>query len=463
MAMKSIDQSFVLQETDKILQMPIGQRLPELRKLFGVANKLNNDFLTKLLNGLIEYHFATDEVKTFNISKKLSYLENQESSFEQEIQVRENAISRLTYSIGLLQEAMGLLTNFIDSDSEAWKFKKHLDLYIYRSNISSCRQKLVLNLNNLEYHDARNTAQIGLDCAKKQSQKFVNFPVPKNIQADLDIFAGALKEIEAFEKFSNKPLWEVKNSDFREAAKLFEQAVECLERASISEIDKDRLASVPRAWSYLLKFMSNPTLTNFGEYINFSKLENSSIIVKANFTLLSSNENSKRKQRSARISQFIKSSVIKTASWNIFSEIRYNLNLIETSANDKIDLLAPYFLERGMDKKRLERYLVRPENKEQKPEVTCDRFISDLETTTPDLLPTTLKKNQRPSIVIANDIYHFCKHQKMQVDFYSITVDKFSTEFLERISKEFETLKRLSIDTDDLLKRLNKLSVTNDS
>jgi len=156
------------------------------------------------------------------------------------------------------------------------------------------------------------------------------------------------------------------------------------------------------------------------------------------------------------MSQFIKGTVIKVAAWNIFSEIRYNLNLIETAANSKIDCLSRYFTDKGMDPKRLEYYLIKPE-KRSKTDVTCDRFITDLEKTSSELLPPVLNKHERSSIVIAHDIYHFCKHQKMQFDLYSSTVDQFSAEFIERVEKEYKKLSRLSIDTDDLIKRINRL------
>lgn len=157
------------------------------------------------------------------------------------------------------------------------------------------------------------------------------------------------------------------------------------------------------------------------------------------------------------MTQFMRSNVIKIACWNIFSEIRYNLNRIETSANENIKALERHFEEKKMEPRRLEKYKPNPDRPEQEPEVTCDRFIEDLEKYSQELLPTTVGRKERPSIVVANDIYHFCKHEKMHMDFYSATVDKFSTGFIERVAKEFNTLQKLSVDTEGLLKRLSSL------
>ncbi len=453
--MEPFDQSSILRDIENVLKKDVKQRLPELKKLSGRTKKMENAFLSKVVDGLLDYYDAYDQVQSYGISRRMWSSEEQDSLFDVETQVRENAIGKFKGCIMSLGQASRLASESTALESERSKIVGIIDLHIYRATILSKRQHLVLCMNNLEYDEARRTAQEGLECARRRSEK--GEVVPPDVKVDINFFAGNLKEIDAFEKISNKKFWEVRSADFREAAKSFEDAASCLERAAYTQTDKDKLISVPKAWSYLSRFISNPSLTNFSPLIEFRKLESVSQAVKTSFAIREPSDVSKRKQRSVRMAQFMRSNVIKIACWNIFSEIRYNLNRIETSANENIRALERHFEEKKMEPKRLERYKPKPDRPEQEPEVTSDRFIEDLEKYSPELLPTTVGKKERPSIVVANDIYHFCKHEKMQMDFYSATVDKFSTDFIERVVKEFNTLQKLSVDTEGLLKRLNSL------
>ena len=431
-------------ETEAILNGNIAQRLPKLTQLRARVKKLNEYFIARLLEGLCDYYEAREMVQTYQASK------NDNTSYDEEVEMREKVISLAVKTVYTLKASRDMSKN-LDAPKEIRnKIESSIDWHIYLATNLDFRQRLIISMNDLNYSEAKKLAESGLELAKIQPGS------QKSIMTNINFYAGNLKEIEAFERFCDKRFWEITTNDFMASSKLFDQSVEILERAATLNVDLDRLTSVSKAWSYLLRFIARPSLENLEYLAEYRKLEESFPTVRRQFSFEETRHVSRRKLRAARMSAFLRDSVYKIACWNVFNELHFNVNLVEGFINvpSNKELLRNIFSKTKMPIDRLNRYFEL--NEESKSHLTYEYFMDDIEKYLPDLLPLTAGPKNQPSLILAKNLYHLCKHQNIQADIYSPKREQFTELFVDKILKGYKVLKTLNLDRTRFLSSLEK-------
>lgn len=438
----SSNQSSIIKRIDTILRGDLSQRLPQLKQLLAraryVKDKRKRTVFPQaraLLEGLCEYLDAYDKLQEYHISRSRS----PDSSFEEEIRTREKVIGKAGQAIYFLQKSKNLAKETVTLESDRQMIESTIDWHLYLANNLRRRQNLILHMNDLEYRKARPIAKEGLDLAKKQ----------KGARHDVKFYAGNLIEIDAFEKFHDKKFWEVRILDFQESASLFEKAVSFLEGCAQTEEDLETMTFVPKAWSYLLRFVANPSLENLAHLFEYRKLSHESLLVKRHFEPHKLHNISKRRRRAIEMHQFFRNRVTRIACWNIFSALHNNINLVETFVNENKDTMLKMFMATEIPEKRLSRYA--------DPDIpmTFEYFIDDIKNYLNDFLPQMVRKKDRPSLVVAKDLYYFCKHEPIEMNLFA-EKDKFAEDFIEKALEEYKSLERLNIDVKRFLKRLRR-------
>jgi len=442
------DRLVILRGIDQILRENIAQRLPKLIQLRGQVKRIGKPFISILLESLCGYYEAREILQIYQASK------GENTSYDEEVEKREKVIALLNNTLYDLEKARDMAKLQEIPENTLRKVESTIDWYTYLATNLDLRQRLILSMNDLEYSEAMKIAKKGLELAKTLSSN------QKAVIANINFYAGHLKEIEAFEKFCDKRFWEITSNDFLCSSRLFDESVKILERVATKRVDLERLTSVSKAWSYLLGFIAKPSLENIEYLAKYRQLEESFPTVRRQFAIDKERNVSKRKLRAARMRAFLRDSVYKIACWNVFNELHFNVNLIESYINapSRRELLFKIFEKAGMPKERLIRYSVL--NEGNKLHLTYEYFINDVEEYLPGFLPLTIGKNDKPSLIIAKNLYHLCKHQKIQVDIFSPIRDQFTELFVDKILKEHAILKTLNLDRTRFLESLEKECVS---
>ena len=432
-----------------ILHTNINKRLPLLKQFQGQVERLNYPVFSNLLKGLCDFYSARENIQRFRISR------TEDTSFREESAMRREAIKMANSSVKYLEKAKLIAEKEICSKKYKRIFNAIVQQFVYLAKNFRCRQVLVLHMNNLEYDKARKIAQEGLDLAidglmyGSQEMTIDELLKPPFFQVDINFYQGNLKEIDAYERLCDKKFWEIESEDFLEVARLFDDSAKDLEKAADTSHDLDVLTSIPRAWSCLLKFMARPTLAGLEFLAEFKKLE-SSELVRKHFSPPVTRKISRRRQRAEAMSRFFRNNVVKVACWNIFSELHYNINIIETYLNEEEnkELLRNKLKTAKIPEKRLEMY---------NGHLTYERAIDDVDNYLHRLLPLTIHKKEKPSLLVAKDLYYYCKHEKIQTDFYSTRRDEFAEEFMEKALQDYKSLLALNLDRKRFLEILEKM------
>jgi hypothetical protein len=440
----------ILNRIFSIMKLTVNDREPKLQEVKSYIKKLNNQFFSKLVDGLWEYYSADKQVKIFRATKTL------DTTFDEENDVRNEAIDGFKTATINLEEAKKYLTSQIINEYEKKKISQIIDDHFYRSQVHMIRQELILFMNNLSYDDALKLSNMGLNLASSRYDQLSKAPasVQENSKQDINFFAGHKREIDAY-KILNKPFWDITNKDFFEAASLFESAIGCLKLAAAtkkgepSELAMAELTAVPLALMHLLRFMARPSLSNIEEFAEYKKTEETYFPDTALLSGVESEAVSKRKLRLARLLKYFKNNTIKIASWEIYGELHYNVNLIEIFVNDKKikPLLLSKFRKKVFpDSSNQKEFIYRVTKYENLDNlVTFDRFVDDVEGYFPELLPAKVG-HETNSLTIAKDLYHFMKHEDIRQNLYSVEREKFAEDFINRVLEKYSELKTLTMD-----------------
>jgi hypothetical protein len=199
----------ILNRLFSIMKLTVNDREPKLHEVNALIKKLNNQFFSKLVEGLWQYYRADTQVKIFRASKTL------DTTFDEENDVRNRAIDSFKAALDNLEESKKYLTSQIMSEYEKKKISQIIDDHFYRSNSHMIRQKLILSMSNLSYDEALPLANAGFNLAKSRYDELSKAPTyfQENCRQGINFFAGHRREIDAYE-ILNKPFWDVTSKDF---------------------------------------------------------------------------------------------------------------------------------------------------------------------------------------------------------------------------------------------------------
>lgn len=382
------------------------ERSEQLKQLYKqTKSEYNIPCFNQFLEGIWKYHAVQEK------RKKITSI----SDYSQGKQARENIIASDKDVQYLLNQASEKLDQLDIPPELKNYFGNYIRKYTYYSKMQMHYQQTIIFLHEGQFDKAKKEAEAAIGDA--------------TISEDRCQFAGLKFESEAYLSIIEKRWWEIRNVDFRDAAKLVSKALECYNRCKSADKYEfqNKVTSIPQAIASLLSFISAPTFDNIHFLAQFTRIRDTYPAVQYAFRPTTESSSQRKKQRDL-IMQYLQNEVYKTAAFNIFEEFRTMVVDLERFAHNNENVY------KKISPKRASIYQGR-----HPPAI--ENFIEDCIETFGERFPQSVGE--------LKNIYHDCKHKKVYVTL-TPEPDKFANELVNTILEKYAVMKNVKDDINNL-------------
>jgi len=405
----------ILNKLDRIWidYTPLAARYEPLKLLKKEISSYGIPFFNQFLDGLINHSLLQKMRKTIKM----------EFEYPQEKRSREKLIEKAKETKYFFCEAEKKLKLLDLSEKQKVRLNRWMSKNSYYSSVLEFWQQAIILMHDGDFSGVIQEAQKGIEEAKKYAR-------PRNINQ----FAGLKKESEAYLSIVDKRWWEITSTDFKNAIRKFEEALECYDRAE-SFI---KIKCVPLTLVNLLRFIESPNFSNVKYLVKFQEFRDKHPEVEYAFRPIKKSSSERKRQRNLII-QYIRNVAFKIAALNIFEEFRTLTVELENFAW-KTDNVHQEI------KKKIPNKASVYNSRTHAPSI--ENFVDDCKILIPEVLPQ--------SIIMLKDIYHDCKHAKIRFS-YTPNPDKFAEDLINKIIDNYNILKDLKGDIGYLKEHFMRL------